>query len=229
MQGLVFRPQWDQPGRRDVTYAFAPEADAFREHHRIEPDQVVVFDNRRGMLYRRDSCLAAIDSARQSARESLKLMAFFCHGWKGGIQAGFRSRDLPLLANRLRGWAVDDLVVVLYACDAARDADGQRRDDRRDVVGGNGGFADGLRNSLCMAGLVNCRVYGHTVVGHSTQSPWVRRFEGGGSHLGGRGGRYIVRPYSRLWPRWRKALRGDMRFRFPLMTFDEIHTELAGE
>jgi hypothetical protein len=112
-------------------------------------------------------------------------------------------------------------VVALYCCStgAASSADAYAE------FGGDGGFADRLRDALCVAGGVHCTVDAHTTAGHTTMNPYVRRFEGRGSRVGGVGGFDLVSPKSGdLWRRWRRALREtSLRYRFPVMSVAEIH------
>jgi hypothetical protein len=58
--------------------------------------------------------------------------------------------------------------------------------------------------------------------GHCTTNPSVRRFEADTD----KGGRWIVPPGSDQWQRWRVALQGKMRLRFPFMTDDEVRAAL---
>jgi hypothetical protein len=54
----------------------------------------------------------------------------------------------------------------------------------------------------------------------------VRRFEGGGSPVGGTGGTWIVGPSSPLWKPWVRALKGEMRLCYPLLSVAEVHHQL---
>jgi hypothetical protein len=222
--GLAFVPDTNSPGKRDVTGAFLPEARAFTGLHDL-PDPVA-FPSGAGVSFRRrgDAVLRAIAQHRD-----LEVVAFFCHGWRDGIQAGFRVPSIDRLADALAVAGTPQLIVALYACDAARDADDARSDDTGAAgPGGDGGFADELRDALCRRGLVDCRVDAHVTTAHTTRNPYVRRFEGGGSIMGGQGGSWLVRPGSRLWRTWVRALRGTtLRLRFPLMSAADVHAELA--
>lgn len=141
-------------------------------------------------------------------------VAIFCHGWANGLQLVpmVRIRDLAHILAEHRA-----PVVTLYACSTA---DGP-------ATGGDGGFADRLRDALCAAGAVACRVDAHATAGHATRNPYVRRFEGMGVATGGVGGQWIVTPKSALWGPWARALKGDLRWEFPLLSVAEIHARLA--
>jgi hypothetical protein len=227
VRGLAFVPTQDTPGKRDCTGAFLPEARLFTRLHSMSPP--ACFPNAEGVGFRArgEAVLAAL-----AQRRDLDVVAFFCHGWRDGLQCGFRLGTIDRLADALAVAGTRQLVVALYACDAARDADDARADDTGAAgPGGDGGFADELRDALCRRGLVDCRVDAHVTTAHTTRNPYVRRFEGGGSVTGGQGGAWLVRPGSRLWRPWVEALRAPstrpLRLRFPLMSAAEIHAELT--
>lgn len=220
MGHVVFAPALNTVGKVDATGAFIPEARAFLAAHQ-SAGKVHLFDNSLPMRMRR------ADVADRLARDpprSVSVMAFFCHGWRDGIQAGYRTPDARALAEHFAPVAADSPVVALYACDAGRDADNQTEDDNEPGIGGEGGFADALRDAFVRVG-VRATIFAHTRPGHTTRNPFVRRFlpdEIGGGH-------WIVTPGSRLWPRWVQALRETtLRFRFPLMADSEIEAELQG-
>jgi hypothetical protein len=141
-------------------------------------------------------------------------LAIFCHGWANGLQL------VPMARVKDLAWALAPKrpgpgpVVTLYACSAA---DGPH-------LGGDGGFADTLRDALCEAGATTCCVDAHTTAGHTTRNPYVRRFVG---PTPATGGEYIVEPKSPLWRPWVKALSGPMRWEFPALGVDVIRSKLA--
>lgn len=208
---LALAPRYNTGTKRDATGAFQPEARAFAALHNGD---VVLVDNKNltsaGM---RSDVLTAIRDHRPSH------IAFFCHGWKTGIQFGFGMKHLDELAEAIRGcYQGTCSIVTLYACSTGGGPG----------TGGDGGFADGLRDALCRQGDVDCFVDAHDRPGHTTRNPYVRRFEGMGSAVGGSGGYWIVSPGSTLWRPWVRALRDtDLRFRFPTMDVEQIHAELA--
>jgi len=227
MNVLMFVPMYNTKGRKDATGAFQPEAEAFLKVLGAPYDKanLLTIDNRRPA---KDMARSVID--KLNAVKGIDEVAFFCHGSTGGIQFGFNRRNVAELAAALASaTAEDDLTVALYCC-----LTGGASDDRH---GGDGGFADLLRDELCKAGIVNCRVDAHTTAGHTTWNPFVRRFEGMGSPAGGAGGYFIVPPGSKSWARWRKALRSDApflgrgglpaRFAFPMLSTAEIHRSLG--
>lgn len=213
MRVLSLAPLHNSPGKRDATGAFQPEAEMFCSISPAFSDDMYLIDNRAATSkFMRDDTATAIRNARPD------LLAFFCHGWKTGIQFGWSLDSIDTLATVIaESCSSDAPIVALYACSTASGG-----------VGGDGGFADQLRDALCAAGAVNCRVDAHDRAGHTTRNPYVRRFEGQGSTTGGQGGQWIVAPGSSQWKAWRTALqKTDLRLRFPLMTIAEIHEEVT--
>jgi hypothetical protein len=222
-RALIFTPDRNSGTRRDFTGAFLPEAQAFAKLHDAGP--IVRVNVAEPLRERTNHVLAAIQAVGQ-----VDVLAFFCHGFPRGLQlvgdrtvrvAGSvhveaRQETMRKLAAAIAAHATPNVRVVLYACSAG---DGPRRD-------GDEGFADSLRDALCSAGATRCVVFAHTTAGHATQNPHVRVFAGEGSAVGGTGGTWIAAPGSKLWPAWRRGLRGDLRFRFPGMTTAQVHAEL---
>jgi hypothetical protein len=217
---LVLAPLRNSGQKKDATGAFQPEAAAFAKRHGVPKAQVVWIDNGLAKPAMRKAVLAAIDKAK-AAGGGLQALAVFCHGWKTGIQFGFGAGDVDALAAALAG--VKDVRVPLYACNTAKGAG-----DDAAAVGGDGGFADLLRDALCRAGAVDCQVDAHTTAGHTSKNPFVRRFQGMGSPYGGAGGYFIVTPGQKpLWGRWRTALRDTpLRHDLPFLTVAELHAAL---
>jgi hypothetical protein len=220
---LVLAPRHNTGAKKDATGAFQPEARAFAQRHGVPESQVVHVDNRLSKPAMRRAVLAAIDAAR-SAGGGLEAAALFCHGWRTGIQLGFGSGTVGPLAEALA--RAPGVRVALYACNAARGSSG----DDAAAIGGDGGFADLLRDALCARGAPDCQVDAHATAGHTTRNPYVRRFSGMGSPIGGAGGFFIVSPSQKpLFAAWRRALRDtDLRYDFPFLTVAEIHAALVG-
>lgn len=207
---IAFAPAFNTKGRKDATGAFQPEAKAFMRHHGIKGGLYLI-DNHRSGFERADQVIGVLES-----RSCVDVVAFFCHGVSRSIQFGFNERNVDRLAKAVD--APGTSIVVLYACGTAGGHG----------VGGDGGFADLLRDALCRVGDFNCRVDAHTTAGHTTRNPYVRRFEGKGSPVGGVGGYYLVAPGSKLWRPWVKALREtDLRYEFPVLDVSEIHGRLV--
>ena len=224
MRMLCLVPDQNTAGKSDMSGAFLPEARAFVRHHGIEPELVIRrFPAAAAIPKRRAACVRAFDTCEQP----LDLVAFFCHGWRDGLQAGFLRANVLALARLLGLHARLDAHVLLYACETGRDADAQVDDDTEPGPGGDGGFADELRDA-CEALGRRVTVMGHTTAGHCVLNPFARRFAPG---CGGRGGEWYVEPESALWRLWVRALRdprSTLRFRFPTMTPAQIAAELGG-
>jgi hypothetical protein len=205
---LVFTGNANRSGKRDFTGAFDPEARTFAKLHGGSVIRVPL----EGSEIARRKCVLGHIGIHQPS-----WVAFVCHGLTTGIELGFRRIHVGELAEALA--AARCPRVTLYACSTSGGPG----------LGGDGGFADMLRDAMCRAGLTYCLVDGHVGPGHATQRPHVRRFEGNGSLVGGTGGSWIVAPGSGLWKPWVRALRDtDLRFRFPRMTVGAIHAELLG-
>ncbi len=210
----------------DMSAVFRPEMVRLCRLFDLSPgDTIRTFDNHRGLPERERQVLADLATVEPG---SLDAVVFCCHGWKTGIQAGFDLRTVAKLAAAIRRASRTTVVVALYCCDTGRDPDPDRADDQIEGPGGDGGFADRLRDELCRVGAVDCRVFGHTVVGHAVRAPWVRGFLGLGNPTGGNGGMWIVAPHTDPWPAWQRALNStDLRFRFPWMSGAEVLAEIT--
>lgn len=204
-------------GKRDASRAFIPEAERFTAYWRDQGlhTRLVKIDNRKPNVHRRRQVVDAIMNEPR-----VQHLAIFAHGWRGGIQMGFRMGHMRALARVIEQVAPSaSPIVSLYCCSTAQGG-----------AGGDGGFADELRDALCAEGLVDCRVDGHSTRGHTTRNPHMRRFDGEGSWIGGQGGRYLIRPRGKLWGAWKRALRDrddPLRYRMSRMTIAEIHDWLS--
>lgn len=224
MRLVIFAPDQDTPGRKDMSGAFFPEARALAQFYGAKPEDVIKrFPANAPIDQRRATCTLAL----RAATPPLDLIAFICHGWKAGIQAGFLKQHCLLLARIIATQCASSAHVVLYACDAARDSDVDAADDRASGPGGDGGFADTLRDA-CEVLNRQITVTAHATLGHCTQNPYVRCFAPG---TGGKGGDWYIDPRSVAWPLWSAALRdprNTLRYRFWSMTRAEIEAELHG-
>lgn len=223
-RALIFVPEHNSHGKKDVTGAFRPEAEAFKALCG-EGSEIVTFDNNKPFASRRKDVLGAM-----SLRTDFDTVAFFCHGWENGIQAGFTKGAAKALAKAILDTcgSNDGVIVPLYCCSTGEDPE----DDPITAAGtGEGSFADALRDALCVEGAPNCRVVGHTTVAHTTSNPMVLFFDGMGSTVGGVGGYAPASPKSKVWGPWKKSLRdrpnNTLRFRMPFMSVAEIHEELT--
>lgn len=170
----------------------------------------------RPQRFQKETVLGAIESFPVG---ELECVAFFCHGFQKKLQFAFTNGNAGELAGALAARGCSR--VALYACSTGSGPG----------PGGDGGFADVLRDKMCMAGLKDCRVLGHRVSGHTTTNRKKRFFDGMGSETGGAGGYDVVTESSVLWSSWSKRIRDTkdpFRFRIMWMSVAEIHAELAG-
>lgn len=217
MKLLAFAPRYNKK-RKDATGVFQPEARRFLEYHHSSVSNLVLVDNRKTKGQMRSQVLDVLGNYDRY----LDGVFFFCHGYKKGIQLGFDLHSVQRLSDAIAKASHNNSpIICLYACDTGRDLDKDQFDDL-EGFGGDGGFADELRDGLCRAGAIHCRTVAHTTAGHATKNPNVRLFEGHGSSVGGLGGFYIIPFRSKWWKAWRAALRTDFRFAFPFMTMKDI-------
>lgn len=220
---LAFAPRWNTT-RADATGGFQLWGRRFLEHY--SEKGLVIIDNHLSPDKQMRRVLDVLDAQAGKGAPGQVCVAFFCHGYRAGIQFGFKLRHLPKLARAIARLGDPAVKVPLYACDCGRDLDPDRKDDL-EAFGGDGGFADRLRDRLCEAGAIDCRVDAHTTAGRGDVNPNVRRFEGGGSTTGGTGGQYIIPIGDPLWPKWQKALRGGYWYEFPFRTVGEIGRDVG--
>lgn len=217
-KALIFAPLRNTGTKKDATGAFIPEAREFIKSLALNT-QVKFFDNDPSRVFsdRRSDC-----EHHFSEFTGADIVAFFCHGWKDGIQAGWVKGTIHKLAQSLSKSCSPSPTILLYACDAGRDEDGDRADDTLSGPGGEGGFADMLRDDCRRVGL-GATIYAHATEGHCTWNPYVRVFLPDEAA----GGRWIIEPRSPLWSAWVKALRNtDMRYRFAFTPKADIEKAL---
>jgi hypothetical protein len=219
MTMLCFAPAFNTKGRKDATGAFIPEAERFLKHHGQDSSMLRLIDNMQNKTQMRRAVLKHL---KEFSCHGLDGVFFFCHGYRRGIQFGFTTKGLKKLATAIFDACDENPRVCFYSCDVGRDSDRKRTDDLK-TFGGDGGFADEMRDALCKAGSRWCRVDGHT-----TRNPHVRRFEGDGSMVGGKGGYYIVpRQKKKLFKKWRELLRTAFRFEYPFMSTEVILDDVS--
>lgn len=227
---LAFVPDADTPGKADMSGAFQPEALKFVRHHGQTAAAVRRFAAHGPLEHRKDDIKSglranALASSTFSGGPLLSTLAFFCHGFRAGLQCGYQKSSVLALAQLVSQYCEKDCRLLLYACDTARDDDNDTQDDRKPGPGGENGFADALRDA-CDALGVRAQVVAHASRGHCTMNPDVRLFAPGGT-----GGEWYVEPGTELFSKWRRVLHeplSTLRFRFPFMTPEAVRAELAG-
>lgn len=221
---LVFVPGFNTPGKKDVTGAFEPEARRYMKTVCDLKSSIVTLDNRRPFDKLASGVLDAISMADDGPYDGV---AFFCHGWKSGIQLGFNNRNVEQLARAVYALFQHSFpVIALYCCSTGGDV----KSSKTSPGTGDNSFADLLRDALCREISADgdapfCRVMAHETVAHTTKNPRVRFFDGFGSPDGGMGGYRPVKLNGELWKTWVKELRSDeseLRFRMPHMEVSEI-------
>jgi hypothetical protein len=226
-QALVLLPDRDHLGC-DYSRAFRPEADHLVDLYHLSADTCVEIDVSQDLAARRRQVVEAI--RRASLDRPLDLVALLCHGWRTGVQLGFALPQVPALAAALATAGTVQLSVVLYACSTAQESGSPAG------TAGEGGFADLLWDCLCRSvtregsPATACHVDAHSCAGDCTSNPFVRRMQG--AVIPQTGGDWLIEPHSELWDKWATALRdhhgSTLRFRFPLMTADQVRAELRG-
>lgn len=231
MKHVVFIP--DRNSRKadgtmdnDLTGAFDPEAKRYAKYWRDRGDEVVAhtMDLSLKSSARVEAVIAAIEAAAPVDR-----VAFFCHGWRTGVQVGLSCGDargrasLVAFARRLAAASTPLLKVALYACSTGS-SNGPPGD------GGDGGFADALRDALCAEGRADVTVFAHTVAGHTTRNAYIRVFAGNDNPLGGRGGDDVVPRNTAMFQRLVDRLNSGQdtfRWELPYMNPDEIRAAVS--
>lgn len=235
MRAFILAPRYNTNGKKDATGAFQPEAYGFAKHHGLPRSSVFLFDNKASLHSRRKQVARAIKAAGV-----FDTLAVFCHGSKDHIQAGFTLKTMPELVGLLREAQCSR--VILYCCDTGRDLDSDRIDDVQDTVGGDGGFADTLRDAIAgnvtgtgqeIGGSV---IFAHATLGHTSRLPLVRVFVTNDKiypPLGTqqyKGGQWLIEPNKPEFPLWRQALsKTSLRWRFPFLTQNQILAELVSQ
>lgn len=221
MKHVIFTPDRDQSGN-DFTGAFSPESFRYTSYWQSQGDEVFLrtINPTLPAAKRIAAMLETLDS-----RKPVDRFVCFCHGWKTGIQMGLSSTNLNQLksfAEALVNASTPELKVALYACSTGS-SDGPPGD------GGDGGFADALRDALCAAGRTNVTVFAHTTAGHTTRNEYVRFFAGTTDPLGAEGGDDVVQRKTEEFKKLATRLHNvqdNLRWRLPYMTPEQIHAEL---
>lgn len=157
----------------------------------------------------------------------LRVVAFFCQGYRTGIDLGFRLSG----KNRMEPDELDELAAVLYeTCSGDLvvyvAASGEEGPEAMDPgPGSDRGFAESLRDACCRAGLPDVRVVAAERLGHATKNPTFRFFEGQGLERGGTAGEWVFQRYGSMWPQWVTWVgKSTNRFKFPLWNMDRTRT-----
>lgn len=198
MKALAFAPRYNSTKqlsdgrtatRVDATGAFQPEAKRWLQW--AGDGKLVLFDNNRPYPSRRKE----IADALIALPGKIDSIGFFCHGWRSGLQVGYLNQQVEQFAGKLNRALVPNGRVILYACDAARDWDADRKDDIAPGPGGDGGFAALLWDAMAAIGFAG-ELFAHATEGHTSRNPYVRRWSPNGRGL------WVVEPKSKQWNGW---------------------------
>jgi hypothetical protein len=212
MGAIAFVGDRNAPGKRDWSGAFLPEATKFAAFY---GGTVVRIPLDATKAWQRDAMITALRKAKIGYDP---VVGIFCHGFTRRIELGFDLTTVGSLARELA--KVGAMDVGLYTCSTGAGKG----------PGGDGGFADGLRDALCAEKAVECRVVAHVTPGHATMNPHKRFFHGLGSTVGGVGGVDVLTPTSKHWRAWRARLRDPkdtLRYLLPRLDFAQILEEVA--
>lgn len=228
MNHLVLTPDRDtqpppgKPPTHDYVGAFKPESGLYTKHYRAQGDTVTVV---RIDVSKRGPERVAQVVAALTAAAPVDRLAVFSHGWRTGIQFGLSTSTaadrerLVAFAAMLVAASTPELKLALYCCSTGA-SDGPPGD------GGDGGFADLLRDALVAAGRPNVTVFAHTTAGHTTRNPAVRFFLPGNGYGGIDLAKHTTPEGRRL--RARLADGNDaLRWRLPYLSLDEARAEIA--
>lgn len=210
MNVIAFHPKHNSLFKKDVTGAFKPEAQAFVQKHNYSKANIYEIDCRRKVskFVRQNQILAELS---QFEDKQLDAIAFFCHGWKKGLQFGFSNsaQDLETLSYRILKASANKIRVVLYACSCGS-TDLQN-------------FASALRDQIYNWESRPIQIDAHDRKGHCTRRPFIRRY----TEPAYSGGKWIIMPKTELWNNWVNALdETDLRFDYPFMTIQKIYNHL---
>ena len=201
MRTLSLCPLYDTVGKVDASGAFYPEARTFMGLNL--GSTVLRFDSNRVMTDRR------AESDRIIARyvgTDLDAVAFFCHGWSSGIQAGYALVHTKPLAALLSQVLTPGGMVILYCCSTAQDPEG--------------GFAARLSQHLGEGH----PVFAHETAGHTTYNPYAYRF------VAGHATTYVSCKDADAFRTWRRAMRSrTFRFEAPFLKPEQALSAAAHE
>jgi len=205
----------------DAKGAFIPES-VFLNRTRTEAgDKVQVFPFKNSLAgpKRFEEFCKLIDQA-----EPFDAFVYLGHGLRNSLPSANvtqanRKKFTDLLVKKAKN--KKKLIVTLFACSTAETTTGQ--------PGGEGGFADKVRDDLVAAGFTQGWIDAHPVPGHATQNSLVKRFYISADEAA-KGGSWIVAPGSPEFSKWKQRLnspykKDPFRFMFPYLTATEILNE----
>lgn len=209
---MIFTPDRNTDGS-DYTGAFKPESERYARWYEGQGDTVEVHAiNINAERWERvDAMERAIDGAHGIDR-----LAFFCHGWKTGMQLGLRCdteddrERLLMFAGHVYRQSTAQLKVSLYACLTGK--------------GGADSFANELFKALRFRGCADVSVFGHTDAGHATRNADAIIFSA--DHPDGEVVAQPRTPMNRHFDKRLDDKTDSLRWRAPYMTVEALRDEL---
>lgn len=221
-RGVIILPNANSHGKHDQTGAFLPESQRFQRVWGIPDDHVIFVDLSKDQGTRAAEVLSTL--VKLGKGEPILNILFAGHGLRGSLPQ-LRGVTAPKLAGALASVKHPSPRVYLAACSTGSGT----AEDPITGIGGDGGFADGVRDAFAMNGATDVWVTAHITAGHAFWNPEVRRFEGKGLQGAAAGGSMLVAHADRLWPKWRTRLRDDpdLRFMIHTLTAEQVRERLA--
>lgn len=161
---LIFYTSTNQKGRNDSLGAFTPEAKKLARYIDSKGDfalTVPIATQDVSMARRRSQ----VESALHGAKRDYKHVYFLCHGWKNGIQFGYKWKDG---ASRLVKNIIDNnpsvKTITFYCCS---------------VASGINNFCEWVYDELSAYSFAtDNQVFGHYTAGHATMNPNIKIYTG---------------------------------------------------
>jgi len=223
MRTLVIFSSKNTHGLKDATGAFIPEAEKFAEKYKvIDEDMLPVNCRDYNVPKRREEVCVFLRNKRD-----VELIAIFCHGWPVGLQVGFSKGNVNLFTQYLKMACVPNVKIVLYACSTGSNKQTKKTRVPKNIgPGTDGGFADTLRDEMLRNEFRGGWIDAHKTKGHTTMNPFLLRFHTEPifeEEWDVPGGDWLVSPKSELWADWRRLLKTEFRFRFPVLRAIDIY------
>jgi len=158
-------------------YGHAGEGDA---HTQSERRNYSAGETSDGIPDSPDRLFAILDKKFEEGVRDISAIVFFCHGWRHGLQLGFKEihgvrgrAHLAQFAEKINRISRDDVVVILYSCATAKPNPRTGEHDGTE-------FAGLLRDEILSQPNPStaCRVVGHMKTAHSYWMPYIMFYEG---------------------------------------------------
>lgn len=164
---LILYTSTNQKGRHDATGAFIPEAKNLHQHllktcEHYNVTMAPIKTTGVSLAKRREQVEAALKTGTYDH------IYFLCHGYKNGIQFGYKWRSgavqLANLLHKAGDYEIES--VIFYCCSVAKNRDN---------------FCEWIYNELsCLKWNTNeVQVFGHYSAGHTTMNPNIKIYRTG--------------------------------------------------